>query len=161
MSVTVEQVQAVVDALVDEPREWEYDEATRQLLAYKDLVKFRAEVDASPHSVLARQMYDRVKTDGNPEFEDQNPKNGRHWLQAAEAAQAILAPKREPRTFTDEEPEPTDVKYIRDDDGDLFRYVSPNSWRYKTAGGYWGVSPFRWSEVAAGKGATEDLEYSE
>lgn len=240
MSVTVEQVQAVVDALVDEPREWEYDEATRQLLSYKELLKFRSEVDENAHAALARQMYDRVKVDGNPEFEDQNPKNGRHWLLAAEAAHAILVPnqaedtvqeapaprvfrrgdvipadvveledasggtlvrgsvegfgwpcngrnagfdwgkndtsdslwtgepfpltevlKRDPRKFTRDDQEPTDVKYLRDCEGDLFRYIGPDHWEYKRDNGEWSDMRFRWREVNSKTGATEDLEYTE
>lgn len=69
-----------------------------------------------------------------------------------------------PRTFAEGDEEPTDVRYIRDGVGDLFRYEGPNEWTYQTdsTSDRWGtVGGFDWSEVLQDGPAAEDLEYSE
>ncbi|MEU2002018.1 hypothetical protein ACH47B_13085 [Rhodococcus sp. NPDC019627] len=126
MSVTIDQVAAVRSALADEPAATlgEYDDALGQLDSYIDRLRFRQAVSESPHAALARQMYERVADAHAPAFDDATPRNGHHWLLAAQAAHEILAPKPEPRVFRvgDPEPEDRDTIAIRSTTGKVLRY---------------------------------------
>ncbi|MEU2002017.1 hypothetical protein ACH47B_13080 [Rhodococcus sp. NPDC019627] len=84
-----------------------------------------------------------------------------YWLEEFGPFTEVMEEPREPRKFTNEDQEPTDVKFLRDYEGDLFRYVGPDHWEYKRDSGEWSEMRFRWREVTSETGSTEDLEYTE
>ncbi|MCW2092449.1 UNVERIFIED_ORG: hypothetical protein M2328_005729 [Rhodococcus erythropolis] len=80
-----------------------------------------------------------------------------HWLEHYGPLTEVLDEPK-PRTFKPGDPEPEDITYARDEDGDLFKRKSEDYWLFSSDGRCFDSSTrFYWSEVVQGKGAIEVL----
>lgn len=77
------------------------------------------------------------------------------WLRVVAAAREALTP-RAPRKFYEGNPEPKDITYVYDEDGDLFKRIAPNYWvlKKRDMDGF-GPLTYEWDDVNEGNGATE------
>ena len=66
---------------------------------------------------------------------------------------------RSPRRFGPGDAEPADVEYVKDDDGDVYRRLSPNKWRRRINPDTWGHIQWNWYEITL-FGAVELLDFN-